>query len=142
MWTEPEDFRRVLRRERNLWEQPEIWAKWGRVGMELADKHMRQLLELCRRHGIALNIAVYPYQHPHIAEKRLESRQVLHWRQFCEENDVGFLNLFPVFIADRTPSETNAAYFIRGDAHWNEAGHALVAQAFLEWWPQRRAAAP
>jgi hypothetical protein len=111
-----------------------VYQKWGRKGVALARENMRKLSELCRAHGISMNIAVYPWP-AQIRRRELRSRQVKIWRRFSEENRALFLNYFPDFIAAGDARATVGRYFIRGDVHWNAAGHELVAR---KWLRQRR----
>lgn len=106
-----------------------LFDAWGRKGLELAASHMADLAAFCREHQIALTIAVYPGPFQIFANER-EGRQNRFWREFCEREKVGFVDLFPAFIDPATypgPDAVYARFFIPDDVHWNEAGHALVA---------------
>ena len=53
----------------------------------------------------------------------------------AKQDSVGVLqNLFPTFVdpLQRSPVAIHERYFIRDDVHWNEAGHALVADQVAE----------
>ena len=43
---------------------------------------------------------------------------------------MSFIDLFPLFTKDK-PFDVLGKYFLRGDMHWNAAGHAAVAQEFI-----------
>ncbi len=120
--------------ERGRWEEPAIWERWGREGMALATDDMAQVVALCQRHGIRLSLAVYPWPAPYIAQRLTPCRHEEHWRAFCQERGLGFLDLFPAFITDEAPADVIARCFLPGDFHWNAAGHERVATAFLAWW--------
>ena len=141
-WREPAGFRQHFRAERAYWETSPVWESWGRHGLELATRNMAALVQFCAAHQIKLSVAVYPWATPHIAERRLPARQELHWQEFCRQQALPFLDLFPAFITAMPPDETIARYVIPGDVHWNAAGHALVAERFLAWWPARAPPAP
>jgi len=44
---------------------------------------------------------------------------------------ISFINYFPLFINATDPEEIIVHYFIKGDVHWNEKGHALIAQELI-----------
>ncbi|MBN3035863.1 MAG: hypothetical protein JW861_09780 [Bacteroidales bacterium] len=105
----------------------QVFKRWGKEGLRLAGKHMKQLKDLCDKHGIPQTIVVYPAPHQIFAND-LDSRQVTFWKEFSEKYGTGFLNLFPVFIGERTAEETYGMFFIKGDTHWNPDGNLLVAE--------------
>ena len=41
------------------------------------------------------------------------------------------ISLFPVFVNKEPGSQVIAKYYWKNDAHWNEEGHRLVADALL-----------
>jgi lysophospholipase L1-like esterase len=113
--------------ERSRWTfDDNVFEKWGRAGVALAVSNMAQLVDLCKRRRIALTIAVYPWP-DQILRHDLESRQVSVWRTFAAEHGVGFINYFPDFIGDGDAVATVRARFIKGDSHWNTAGHRVIA---------------
>ena len=116
---------------------PELRSSWtflpylmklgGQRGLDLATGNMELLFELCKLHGIALSIAVYPWPQQ-ISAHDLNSLQVTHWRKFAQARGINFLNFFPSFIGD--PDKTKAVlktYFNERDVHWNVSGHARIA---------------
>jgi len=126
--------------KRSLWtvDQREFRA-WGERGLELARGSMQQLTDLCRAHEIPLTLVVYPWPTQIRAADR-NSKQVRFWQDFAARNQIGFIDLFPVFI----PHTANAAerekiieaFYLKGDVHWNESGSALVASTVAEhFWP-------
>lgn len=116
-------------KERNRWGVDEnIFNSWGEEGVALAMKNMDLLYRLCQENQIRLKIAVYPWP-DQIKAGLLHDKQVLIWEQFAEERDIPFINLFPIFInTELSRDSVIRQYFIKGDSHWNEAGHALVAK--------------
>lgn len=107
-----------------------IFNKYGRPGLKLALANMRKLVGLCERKDIEMTIVVYPWV-PQIAAKDLDSLQVRRWRAFARANRVGFIDLFPKFIDGTPPEIVERRFFLKGDAHWNAAGHRLVAETVL-----------
>ncbi|OGS10897.1 MAG: hypothetical protein A2285_09885 [Elusimicrobia bacterium RIFOXYA12_FULL_57_11] len=91
---------------------------------------MAEAAQLCRQQGVKLSIGVYPWAEQ-ISGRRLKSKQVLFWREFAKKERVGFVDLFPYFINKIPTEKILSMYFIPGDVHWNEAGHALVARGIM-----------
>lgn len=108
-----------------------LYQEFGLKGLQNGREHMNELLKLCRAHGIKLTVAVYPWP-DQLYYNDLNSKQVLFWQKWSEDNSVNFINYFPHFIIDgRSPRELFEAYFITKDVHWNESANQLVAQVFL-----------
>jgi len=131
-----QDLKEYLRRadperDRFLWPNKQsALEEWGREGLSLCNRYMTELQKLCDKHGIRLNIVIYPSPYQ-LTRSNLAGIPVTYWRKFAEERGIGFLNLFPVFIGSEPPETVYAKYFIKGDIHWNEAGNRLVVQAVL-----------
>jgi hypothetical protein len=123
----------------------DAFAAYGREGLALARENMDRLDDLVRRRGIGLTVAVYPWP-DQIRHHDLRSKQVEFWKAWAAGHGAGFIDYFPRFIGPGPPDEVLDRYFIRGDVHWNEAGHQVVAQGFLEYYDARQpwpaAAAP
>ena len=114
-----------------------VFNDWGKEGLRLSGEYMQRLVDLCKQHGVRMTIVVYPWTNL-IEERDLNSRQVVFWREFSARNEIGFIDLFPVFI-DETPAQVVLdAYFIPNDIHWNKAGHKLVAATVLKHMDQKR----
>lgn len=108
--------------------EEELWEAFGKPGLEVSTGHMNALHELLVARGVALTVVVYPWP-DQVLNHDLESRQASHWREWASERDVGFVDLFPLFIDGSDPRESARRYFILGDVHWSRAGHALTAEA-------------
>ena len=126
-------------RVRNPWHRAGLWTvddrfyeAYGREGLQRAEENMDRLLGECRKHGVRLTLAVYPWP-DQVRRGDLESRQVVYWRQWAERNGVGFLNYFPRFVDPARRREILEGEFIKGDIHWNQAGHRAIAEGFLEY---------
>ncbi len=52
-------------------------------------------------------------------------------RDFCEQEDIQFLDLEPPLTSFQM--ETGERYYWRYDAHWNENGHRVVAEALFRF---------
>jgi hypothetical protein len=126
-------------------DEPEVSARWGRRGLDLCDRYMQQLADLCRARGIRLTVAVHPAS-VHVLAGDVRPRWVEHWEGFARRNQATFVDLFPVFLdpalrAALPPAPPGITpwlnvvrrYYIEGDVHWNGAGHRLVAESLA--WP-------
>ncbi len=121
----PSDFREKRVQERPRWTfDKSIYEKWGRAGMGLAKYHMDLVARLMKERDIPMTIAVYPWP-DQIREGDRHSIQEAEWQRFCEERGIRFMSYFDDFVRD-DPEEIIWKYFIPGDVHWNEQGHALV----------------
>lgn len=109
---------------------PAVFEAYGREGVELAKRHMDELEALLDERGIALTVAVYPWPEQVLAGER-DSPHARVWRAWTASRGAAFLDLFPVFLDRGEPARTVRELFIPGDIHWNEAGHAVVAEALL-----------
>jgi hypothetical protein len=109
------------------------YRAFGARGLALAQEHMASLARFAREQAIELVIVVYPSPYQIFANERT-GRQTETWRAFAEREGVGFLDLFPAFVdPERLPAlAAYERYFIPDDVHWNEAGHAFVADLVEE----------
>ena len=99
-------------------------------GIDMGQHYLQLLKKLCDKNGIKLTISVHPW-HPQILIGNPEDYYVKRWESFAKENDIAFVNLFPLFIDGENPVIVNEMYYIKDDNHWNEFGHKKVA-SFLE----------
>lgn len=104
----------------------DAWKSYGKRGMALAVQHMDELYDFLASRHITMNIMIYPWP-DQIMLRDLDCRQVQIWTSWAKEHNVDLINLFPEFIGSEQPEKTLKRYFIRGDTHWNEAGHAFIA---------------
>jgi hypothetical protein len=120
---------------RSLWTiEDSIYEAYGKEGLQKCQQHMDLLYQLLKDHGITMTLAVYP-QPDQILHHDLDSRQVRFWQDWAADHSVSFLNFFPDFIQEgQNPKAAIRQYFIHGDLHWNDEGHRLIAEKFLERW--------
>lgn len=131
---DPIGFQRNYNSERGRWTyDPSVYeGKWGAAGVGLAVKNMSELHKLLLERNIKLTVTVYPWPEQ-ISQRDLESRQVDIWKKFCQERKLTFINLFPAFFhLDSDSSRTISEYYIKGDNHWNNRGHAVVAREWMK----------
>lgn len=110
-----------------------VFDQYGREGLALAREHMDALADLLKARGIRLTVVVYPWPDLLLAGDR-DSLQSRYWRDWSREKGAHFLDLFPAFFEAGLPAEVVKREFIRGDIHWNEAGHRRVADVLLANW--------
>ena len=63
----------------------------------------------------------------------LKSKQVHIWRNFTIKHNIGFINLFPVFINEKNKEKKFnliEKFFLKKDVRYNELGNKLVANYF------------
>jgi hypothetical protein len=109
-------------------EEP-AFQEYGLEGLAKAEKHMDLLADFAAAHGIRLTVAVYPWPDQILAGDR-DSRQVRFWSAWAEAKGVGLIDCFPGFFQG-SGEETVRREFIKGDIHWNQAGHRRVAEVVL-----------
>jgi hypothetical protein len=109
------------------------YNEYGIKGLKVAGNALSKLSTFLKKRNISLTIVVYPWP-DQIIKKDLNSRQVKFWKSWTVKNDAKFLNLFPVFINDLPAEEAYNKFFIPHDNHFNEQGHKIVAEKFLDQW--------
>ena len=111
------------------------FEQYGRAGLEKAQHHMDLLADLAAAHDIRLTVGVYPWPDL-IVLRDHPSKQETAWREWASRRGAGFINCFPAFMRG-DPQEIVRREFIRGDIHWNEAGHRRVADVVLAYFLER-----
>ncbi len=96
-------------------------------GLKLGMKNIAKLSGLCDSLNIKLRLSVHPWQTQIMRQDTLDY-YVSAWRDFCRDQNIDFINLFPVFINGENPFTVTQKYFIPEDNHWNEEGHKIVAE--------------
>jgi hypothetical protein len=127
------EYNQFYYQERGKWSNDnDIYEKWGKEGLTLAEKNMEKLYDLCQRNNIKVTIAVYPWPEQ-IRNKEINSKQVTFWGDFSDEKKISFINFFPDFINSEEPEIVINRYFIERDDHWKLDGHKKIASSFLEY---------
>jgi len=107
------------------WYYDDFFMELADRGIEMGQHYMGRLKELCDTHGIELTISVHPW-HSQVIKGDPSDYYTERWETFCSEEEIGFVNLFPLFINEKNALLVNRMYYIQDDNHWNEFGHALV----------------
>ncbi len=95
-------------------------------GITMGQEQISRLQEMCRERGIRLTLSVHPW-HPQIRNAETSDAYVAEWETFARSEGIPFLNLYPLFINEEPPETVIRKYYIQNDNHWNEFGHARVA---------------
>jgi hypothetical protein len=98
--------------------------EWGRPGLQLAIENMDKIAGLCREWHCKITLVAYPWL-DNVAEGDRNSVQATHWRDWAAAHGARFVDGFAPFFRE-PPDATVSKYFIRGDTHFNAAGHRLL----------------
>lgn len=101
-------------------------------GLAKAKLEMKGIRDFLNERQIPLSLVIYPWPQQIRAGTR-PSRAEREWLEWCRQEQVPCLNLFPLFVSDTPADRVLSTYFIPGDCHWNEAGHRLVADALQKF---------
>ncbi len=110
---------------------PAAFSTYGKRGLQQAAQHMEKLKTLLDSNGVTLTVVVYPWP-DQIIRREVDSKQVIFWKDWARQHQAEFVDLFPDFINGGDPRRRIETYFLAGDVHWNEKGHALIANRLLE----------
>lgn len=117
--------------ERSRWTLDEIMEDRITSGIKKSIENMDKLHNLLEKRRIKMAVVVYPWP-DQIAHRDIDSIHMKIWRDWCRKNHVSFVNLFPYFINDVSPTEVFQKYFIRGDVHFNRKGHEHIANILYD----------
>ncbi len=101
-------------------------------GLDLGMEYISMLNSICSDKEIKLRLSVHPWQ-TQIMKGDTTDYYVERWREFCLNENIGFMNLYPLFINHENPVWVAKTCYIEGDNHWNELGHARVARYLSEF---------
>ena len=99
-------------------------------GLARTKSEMTLLAQELKKLGVPLTLVVYPWPQQVKAGTR-PSRCETEWSRWAQENNAQFISLFPAFVNKEPADQVIAKYYWKNDAHWNEEGHRLVADALL-----------
>jgi len=108
------------------WYYKDSFRELADRGITLGQIYILKLKELCDSQNVDLTISVHPWQYQ-ILKGNAHDYYVEQWESFAEANHIDFINLFPLFINAQNPVITIKKFLINEDNHWNEFGHARVA---------------
>jgi lysophospholipase L1-like esterase len=109
------------------WNSGDDYAPLGIAGgMERSLVNMQLLADLLKKNDIPISIVVYPWP-ALLAAYDPDNRQVTMWRDFCARNCKKFINLFPVFKAEKEAhADWYERLFIFGDFHFSADGNRVM----------------
>jgi hypothetical protein len=110
------------------------------IGIERSLENMIKLSELLKKKKILLSVGVYPWP-GQIFYDSTESKQVILWRNFCENRCKNFYNSFDSFLTLKkmqSPETIVRKYFIRRDVHFNREGSFIVAKDFVRTYVMKK----
>ena len=109
------------------WIYDESLRELADEGLDLGMEYISRLNSICRDKDIKVRLSVHPWQ-TQIMKGDTTDYYVERWREFCLAENIGFINLYPLFINHENPLWVAKTCYIEGDNHWNELGHARVAR--------------
>lgn len=131
-FSDAETFLETSIDDRGKWTyDKKVFEDWGKVGLELGSKNLLKLSDLCKENSIDMSLVVYPWPEQ-ITQNDSLSIQSIYWAEFCKTNKIDFIDLFPYFFESESALTVVDKYFIKGDDHWNNEGHRLIAEKLYE----------
>ena len=109
-----------------------LYRRWGKKGTEWMTVYMQKLADLCHQHRIRMTVVVHPWR-THVLKGEVDDRHTRHWRSFAKENNLNFINLYPMFINELPSEEVIASAYIPDDNHWTAVGHQWVADKLFSF---------
>jgi len=109
----------------------QAYRVWGKTGLALARHYTQELVTFLREHGVWVGLAVYPWPNE-LERPPPESLNERVWQAFAEEQDLPLFSLYAAF-REGDPNQVVRDLFVKGDCHWNEQGHAFVAERWLQY---------
>lgn len=99
-------------------------------GLAKTKAEMTRLAQELKSARVPLTLVVYPWPQQVRAGTK-PSRAETEWAAWANANGAQFISLFPLFVNSTPAEEILLRYYWKNDAHWNEEGHRLVAEALL-----------
>ena len=116
------------------------YKEFAEEGIKKSIHHMDLLLELLNEHNIKLTVGVYPLPNNIYFDVK-DSKHVRVWRDWSKENNVNFFNLFPEMVDNSKSIKEKMKliddYYIKYDMHFNDEGHKMLAEQFLNYYKLR-----
>jgi len=122
----------IVNHQANLWtHESDYFEQEGKKGVELSKKYLSKLKNILDKQNIDLTIIIYPWP-GQIYRNEHSSLHAKIWKDWALENDVKFINLFPIFFEEKERSLDERLKFIDkmylpSDMHFNTLGHQLVS---------------
>jgi len=107
-------------------ESDAAYEAWGKTGVALCETSLREIAALCRARAIPFDLVIYPW--PTQLQSATRGRGRKPCFDFAKASGIPVIDLFPAFRA----LKDWPGYYIYGDVHWNEKGHAFVARRLAD----------
>lgn len=109
------------------WIYDESLRELADQGLNMGFENISKLNEICRENNIKVRLSVHPWQ-LQVMKGDTTDYYVDQWRTFCEDEEIDFMNLYPLFVTEENPLHVIETCYIKGDNHWSEQGHKRVAE--------------
>lgn len=111
----------------------QYWETEDPPKKEIADRGIQKLkatlddlVSYLQEKKIPLTLVIFPREE-YSMKGSSETKVQKIWRDWSAKRGVDLVDLFPAFSVPDA-----SRYYIPGDGHWDEAGHALVAEALIK----------
>lgn len=109
------------------WIYDESLRELADQGLNLGFENISKLNAICREKDLKVRLSVHPWQ-LQVMKGDTTDYYVEQWRAFCEDEEIDFMNLYPLFVTEENPLHVIETCYIKGDNHWSEQGHERVAK--------------
>ena len=120
--------------KRDKWTVDDEVSNEYKEGIVSSIKYINLLKNLCNQNNIKLTLAVNPWP-TSVYYNDYNSKIVNIFGTFAKENNLQFINFFPLFISENDSKKKRyniiKKYYIYEDVHFNKRGNKLVAEHFL-----------
>ena len=129
-------FYRVINTFSETWViDEEVFNQYGKEGVKLSKKYIKNLNELLKKNKIKLTICVYPTP-IQVWNADMPSIEEKIWSDFSKQHKINFISFFDIFVKknidDSEKLKILKQNYISNDTHYNEFGHSKIAKKFIE----------
>ena len=117
-----------------------VYEEFGKDGIKFSKINLRKINEITKKKDIELFLAVYPEPNQIILND-FKNIHYTTWKQFAEENDIIFLDLYTIFFDEiiksnnkiETSKKIIKKYYFLGDNHFNQNGNIFLAENLIKY---------
>lgn len=115
---------------RQHWLKPENMKKSTFItAKQLAETNMDSLNVLCSQYNISLTIVGYPRESYNLLNQQQLQHVESFWKDYSSQRNIPYISLYGLLLE----KIKHKNIYIKGDNHWNEAGHSLIAEKLLHY---------